>query len=471
MRQINLAGKFYEIKDDIVQRAINPWIAKVGSGGVTYENFSNANLEEYHDFRNGIGLKRGVGSDARLDFSEGIDFTIEGQAVLDPLVTTAGAFGVAPVKIIDFQDKTYAIGNDVIKVWNTSTLAWDYLTSQIENCEDVWDAYQNPNATIAIDGTDKQEGTNSLKITVNSPIVGEMLAIEAITFNLTEWLNVKLWIKSQLATALGDLQLHLLTWTDPTGNIDNGWTNPTYAYDNNEATAATWNFSAPGNWSPFLELTHSGQSSNIIRVLVDNTTSGENSIDIDAYYGGAWHDIHQGNLTNTKTWFIKKIPDGTQTITSIRVRCYGVDGAASIYEVDYGLANLIDIPALTADTWTEVTKDFDTPTNLGSVTQIGLWSATDLGAEPYIIRVDDVKGIPYLTSLIDAIVVTDATDEYLVVSTPTGAFYWDGGTIWLPLTTVMGYLAFYATKLYGITTTGNILYYSAANSINGSSRR
>ena len=44
MRSVNLAGKFYEIKDDIVQRAINPWIAKVGSGGTTYEDFSNVIL-------------------------------------------------------------------------------------------------------------------------------------------------------------------------------------------------------------------------------------------------------------------------------------------------------------------------------------------------------------------------------------------------------------------------------------------
>ena len=44
MRYINLNAKFYEIKDNIVQRAINPWIAKVGSSGTTYEDFSNVIL-------------------------------------------------------------------------------------------------------------------------------------------------------------------------------------------------------------------------------------------------------------------------------------------------------------------------------------------------------------------------------------------------------------------------------------------
>jgi len=44
MREIILAGKKYKIQGDIVQRAINPWIAKVASGGTTYEDFSNVIL-------------------------------------------------------------------------------------------------------------------------------------------------------------------------------------------------------------------------------------------------------------------------------------------------------------------------------------------------------------------------------------------------------------------------------------------
>jgi len=133
MRQINLNGVYYPIHSDIVQRRLNPWKAKIGAGGLEYSDFQQAEMEEYFDLRNGIGKKRGVGSDARQDWSEGIDFANEGQAVLGPLVTTAGTFGVAPVKIIDFEGATYAIGDSQISKWNTGTSAWDSKDTSLAN--------------------------------------------------------------------------------------------------------------------------------------------------------------------------------------------------------------------------------------------------------------------------------------------------------------------------------------------------
>jgi len=181
MRQVNLAGVQYKIVGDITQRPINPWKAAIRqSGGLEYSDFSQAEVEEYYDFRNGIGLNRGVGSEARLQWSEGIDFTVKGQAVLGPLVTTTDYATwaantayvaldfVVPVaahtvcfecttagtshattepawdttvgnttndgtvvwtcraylstlKIIDFQSKTYFFQNSRILKWNTST--------------------------------------------------------------------------------------------------------------------------------------------------------------------------------------------------------------------------------------------------------------------------------------------------------------------------------------------------------------
>ncbi|KKL83092.1 hypothetical protein LCGC14_1978220, partial [marine sediment metagenome] len=91
MRSILLNGVHHQLAPEstITQRAINPWKAQVRqTGGREYSDFGQAELEEYFDFRNGIGKNRGIGSDARLDFSEGVDFSIEGQAVLGPLVTS-----------------------------------------------------------------------------------------------------------------------------------------------------------------------------------------------------------------------------------------------------------------------------------------------------------------------------------------------------------------------------------------------
>jgi len=148
MREIRLNGVQYEVKGEITKRAVSPWMAKVSSGSKTYSDFSTAALEEYYDFRNGIGKKRCLGSEARLEFSEGIDFTTEGQAVLGPLVNDTATFGEIPVKIIDFDGsgslKTYAIGDDLIAEW--SGTAW---TSRETGLSDPIDAI------VVADDTDK----------------------------------------------------------------------------------------------------------------------------------------------------------------------------------------------------------------------------------------------------------------------------------------------------------------------------
>ena len=109
---------------DIIRRAINPWKASIRTAGTTYDSFQQVDHEEYHDFRNGIGLESALPAEsARLWWSEGIDFSTARSAVLGPLVNIAGAFGVAPVKIIDFQGSTYAIGHNKIAKWVTSPSA------------------------------------------------------------------------------------------------------------------------------------------------------------------------------------------------------------------------------------------------------------------------------------------------------------------------------------------------------------
>jgi len=216
MREINLAAVAYQLAPGsrIIKRAVNPFKGRLGSSGsLEYSDFSSASIEEYHDFRNGIGRDRGVGSDARLKWSEGIDFTVDGQATLGSLVTTAdyatwaastaytaGAGSalfsfvipttangycyecttagtshtaepvtwgttpggttsegggtvvwtcrayLAPIKIIDFQSKTYFIKNSRIEKWNTTT-------SKLE-CVD--NTFASPiDAIVVTDSTDE----------------------------------------------------------------------------------------------------------------------------------------------------------------------------------------------------------------------------------------------------------------------------------------------------------------------------
>ena len=89
MNEIRLAGKRYTIQGKIIKRAITPWMAKVSSGSREYSDFTSAQLEEYHDLRNGIGIESATPAESnRTWFTEGIDFTTPGKAVLGPLVTT-----------------------------------------------------------------------------------------------------------------------------------------------------------------------------------------------------------------------------------------------------------------------------------------------------------------------------------------------------------------------------------------------
>jgi len=481
MRQINLNGVQYEIKGEISHRAINPWKAAITSGGREYDSFQNCDLKEYHDFRNGIGLESALPSEsARTWWTEGIDFSSARSAVLGPLVTTT-TFGVAPVKIIDFQDKTYAIGSEVIKVWDTTESVWRYVAHVIETCEDKWDAYENSKTTQTID-TDKKVGTYSVKIQVDSATVGEMLAIETIgSKDMTDYSKVGCWIKSELGATAGQLQLHLcsgLTWTSPTSAVDpdTQWTDEDLAWDEGVGAGA-YDSVVAQNWGSFLQLLRPAINCDRVRFYLQAVATAGDEIDVDVYYGSAWHHVYEGTYAHS-TWITKFIPAGTQSVTKMQVKFFNnhaTDGQ-NIYlnEVDFGAitTETINLPILTADTWMDVMEDITTPANLGTVTEIGIKSVADLGTEPYDIRIDDVRiteTLSHLASPLDAIVVTDQDDEYLVVSAATTAVYWDGGatTSFTTLSTVRGYLAWYDTYLWGITTDGKTMYRSAANNIDG----
>jgi len=134
MREINLAGKQFRIVGEVDQRPINPWKAAIRqSGTLEYSDFSQAEIEEYYDFRNGIGLNRGVGSDARLQWSEGTDFTVKGQAVLGPLVTTTD--------YADWEANTAYVALDFVVPTAAHTVCFECTTAGTSHAttEPTWD--------------------------------------------------------------------------------------------------------------------------------------------------------------------------------------------------------------------------------------------------------------------------------------------------------------------------------------------
>jgi len=295
MRQISLNGVFYPIHSDIISRRINPWKAKLGAGSLEYSDFSQAEMEEYFDFRNGIGKKRGVGSDARLDWTEGIDFSVEGQAVLGPKVNTAGAFGVAPVKIIDFESGTYAIGSSQISKWNTGTSAWDSKDTSLASPID---------AIVVTDSTDSY-------LIVSS-------ATDAVyTTDGETWTALWGW-KSPVSA------------TDP----DSEWADEAYTYDGNTATKALNSTGADGYLE--LNLTTAVVTDRVRVFLGKGADSGTPTVTIDLYYDSAWHNIFASTIAYDQ-WVTKTNSAGLKTVSKARIKYTNTVGGKDyyIYEVAF----------------------------------------------------------------------------------------------------------------------------------------
>lgn len=309
MREIVLNGVHYTIVGDIIRRSIQPWKPVLGvTGSRQYSDFSQAEMEEYHDFRNGIGLQSDIeGQSARHWWGEGVDVSTARSAVLGPLVSTAGSFGVAPVKILDFQGSTYAIGDNAIRKWNAN---WDYADPfLIHDCEAAWDELVDGNAVATLDTDIEKQGSGCCKLDIDASLGdGDIIATDDITsLDLSGAEKVVLWMRCTEDRASGDLQL-----------------------------------------------------------LLDN-------------------DASCGSPTET-----------------------------------------INCPALTANTWTQCTLTLANPSSDTAIISVGLKFTNN--AEECDIHLDHIRGT--FPDPIDAIVITDATDEYLVVSSATKAVYTPDGVTW-----------------------------------------
>ena len=298
MREILLNGNYYQVHSDLHESRINPWKAKLGGASLEYADFSQAELEEFFDFRNGIGKKRGVGSDARLDWSEGIDFTNEGQTVLGPKVNTAGSFGVAPVKIIDFQSGTYAIGSSLISKWNTGTSAWDSVDTSLASPID---------AIVITDSTDEYLVVSSATATL-------------YTTDGTTWI------------AIAD------TWISPTGytDPDSAWTDEAKAYDGNTATYAYDATIANNTYTSFLQLSLATGVRSRVRFWADFVGGGTQTAYIDVYDGTTWTHIFEGTYT-AGAWVEKTF--SAQTVTQARIKLKSTSSGgnnAHLYEFAFG---------------------------------------------------------------------------------------------------------------------------------------
>lgn len=127
---------------------------------------------------------------------------------------------------------------------------------------------------------------------------------------------------------------------DPTSSNDpdTDWTNDAQAFDNDATNYATSGAIAVTSWSKDLEFLHAGITNcRAIRFKCGGQNAAVNQIDLDAYYGSAWHDVYQGTFTHD-TFTIKAL-SALQTVTKCRIKLYNSDVGSAyvayIYEVDF----------------------------------------------------------------------------------------------------------------------------------------
>ncbi len=339
MEQILINGVYHKLASNtkVIQRAISPWKAKVLSGGSReFSDFSEADIEEYHDLRGGVGLESDLPDQSnRLHWTEGVDFSTPRSAVLGPLVTTAGSFGVAPVRIIDFQGNTYAIGASLIAKWNAGTPAWDSKDTSMAApidalvVTDTTDEYFIvSSATAAIYSTD---GTTWNTLT--DAIGGYMASFAG-----------RLWFistdgKTVQYSALNNIDNFDDQWTSPTGFDDPAalWTNEAFAYDKITGDDLNESFAEASSNNRTLFLTvPSGRYDRIRYFAAINGGSGDKTITIKAFYRGAWTQVSTGVMTEDAWTTVTLSAFETITAVSIQLTRGGGSTAWEVYEVAIG---------------------------------------------------------------------------------------------------------------------------------------
>jgi len=160
---------------------------------------------------------------------------------------------------------------------------------------------------------------------------------ESIHLDRCWWTDLDLGYKGHkvlppLATAV-----IIPSWLTPTSVTDpsTSWTNEANAIDDNTGTFASETIAA-NSWSGYLEFNITSAYVGGIRYWAERENATVDLIDVDIYYGGAWHDCYEAAPGTDGAWAYTA-GDGHSGVTSVRVRFYvdgGVGKWVKLYEVD-----------------------------------------------------------------------------------------------------------------------------------------
>ena len=138
------------------------------------------------------------------------------------------------------------------------------------------------------------------------------------------------------------------TFVSPTGFIDTDseWLNETLIYDGDVATTSQDRDVPVNTWSSYIQLTIANIFCDSLRFYAIYNAVEINSIDLDAYYDGAWHDVYEGAYAD-RVWVEKSLPEGRKIVGLVRARFYNDDNVtpqhANFYEFEFASA-----PSVTA---------------------------------------------------------------------------------------------------------------------------
>ncbi|MCD6197472.1 MAG: hypothetical protein J7K15_02725 [Deltaproteobacteria bacterium] len=159
----------------------------------------------------------GARSTGATDDTSAIQSAIDSVSDINgTIVFSTGTYKVTTSKTIPSNINT-KVEKGAILYTDRSIRTTDYKWTQstksqlVEDCEDAWDESVDADVTSSTDTADYKVGSASVKLVVGDDVAaGDILATEAITsLDISGYTYIKLWIKSSVATADGDLQLLL----------------------------------------------------------------------------------------------------------------------------------------------------------------------------------------------------------------------------------------------------------------------
>ena len=126
-------------------------------------------------------------------------------------------------------------------------------------------------------------------------------------------------------------------WVSPTGHAGTApaWAAPQQAYDENEATAASWGWGTPAcNYSGPIVLTHDALQCTKIRFLANPAQS--DTVKVELYYDGAWHEIYSGGITGAwQEVEFSEVTTSQMRFTFHVINVFAGSSMPSLYEVDF----------------------------------------------------------------------------------------------------------------------------------------